>query len=79
VVADYCSDACRFKAYRIRKKKALELKAEGKKNAEIASILGLRDPKTVGSKTVGKWIGEAKAQEMAIRSRKRAGSKRRSR
>ncbi len=73
VVADYCSDTCRFKAYRIRKKKTLELKAKGKKNAEIASILG-SDPKTVG-----KWIREAKAQEKAIRSRERAGSKRRSR
>jgi DNA invertase Pin-like site-specific DNA recombinase len=73
VVADYCSDACRFKAYRIRKKKALELKAEGKNNAEIASILGS------DSTTVGKWIREAKAQEKTIRSRERAGSKRRSR
>ncbi len=73
VVADYCSDACRFKAYRIRKKKALELKAEGKKNDEIASILGLKS-----TKTVGKWIREAKAQEKTIRSRERAGSKRRS-
>ena len=51
----------------------LELKAEGKKNAEIASILG-SDPKTVG-----KWVREAKAQEKTIRSRERVGSKRRSR
>jgi DNA-directed RNA polymerase specialized sigma24 family protein len=71
--ADYCSDACRFKAYRIRKKQALESKAEGKKNAEIASILGS------DSKTVGKWIKEARAQENAIRSRERVGSRHRSR
>lgn len=65
--ADYCNDACRYKAYRARKREAWGLKGEGKKNGEIAEILG-SDPQTVG-----RWIREARVQERTIQRRVRSG------
>lgn len=46
----YCSDACRFKAYRQRQKEALELHAQGVPIEQIAERLGSE------AETVRRWI-----------------------
>lgn len=49
----YCSDACRAKAYRDRKRKAKEMAAAGHSVAAIAAELGVDD------RSVAKWVQSA--------------------
>jgi len=60
--AEYCGDACRFKAYRNRKKSAVELLAAGRTITEISEELGS------DTTTVRKWIEE---QRKLVADRKR--------
>lgn len=60
--AEYCGDACRFKAYRSRKKSAVELLAAGRTIKEISEKLGS------DTATVRKWIEE---QRKLVADRKR--------
>lgn len=49
---NYCSTACRSRAYRGRKEAALRLAAEGKKTDEIANLIG------VSSSSIKGWLAD---------------------
>jgi hypothetical protein len=72
--AEHCGPSCVSKAYHGRRKRAYELHLAGKKNIEIAKELGSSSPEIVRN-----WIKKAKAQEQAVRNRRRARSTHRSR
>jgi hypothetical protein len=51
---EFCSDACKAKEYRERKKRALEMRAQGRTPKQIA------DEIKTGVETVRGWVGKAK-------------------
>jgi hypothetical protein len=48
----YCSNACRFKTYRARKKRARQLHADGVSLADIADAMGS------DAATIAGWVGD---------------------